>query len=108
MVVNIVFQVENIRRILFIEGENDQGCKSVESAKHAISQLQALGLNNYELLQYPGAGHLIDMPYIPVVTMTRWGFTSGTVKELKGEFIHESTIYITVIFIVLGERVDGP
>ena len=79
-------QVENIRRILFVEGEDDQSCDSLGSAKHAVSRLQALGLNNYELLQYPGAGHLIDMPYIPAITMTRWGYT-GTVKELKGELI---------------------
>ena len=85
MFVDFVSQIENIRKILFIVGEDDQCCESLECAKLAVSQHQAKGLNNYELLQYPGAGHLIDIPYMPVITTTRWGY-AGNIDMLKGEF----------------------
>ena len=53
-----------------------------------MSRLRAEGINNYELLQYPGTGHLLDMSFMPVITITRWGYR-GMLKnlDLSGELI---------------------
>ena len=65
-------------------GENDHAFPGIASVQYSKRRLQALGINNYELVTYPGAGHLIDMPYVPVITETAWGYRpSGDVKYLK-------------------------
>ncbi|XP_037653293.1 bile acid-CoA:amino acid N-acyltransferase-like [Choloepus didactylus] len=52
--------------LLFIVGEGDKNLNSKVYAKQAIEQLQRHGKNNWTLLSYPGAGHLIDPPYAPL------------------------------------------
>ncbi|XP_058528776.1 bile acid-CoA:amino acid N-acyltransferase [Ochotona princeps] len=53
---------------LFIVGEADKNINSKVFAKNAIEQLKRHGKNNWTLLSYPGAGHMIDPPYSPLCT----------------------------------------
>ncbi len=70
-------------------GEDDHGVPGIASVQHSIKRLHTLGKNNYELLTYPGAGHLIDMPYVPVITETAWGYT-GDIEYLKSMFFFQN------------------
>ncbi|KAM5299926.1 bile acid-CoA:amino acid N-acyltransferase-like [Ctenodactylus gundi] len=51
---------------LFIVGEDDRNINSKVHAANAIEQLRRNGKNNWTLLSYPGAGHLIEPPYSPL------------------------------------------
>ncbi|XP_006887036.1 PREDICTED: bile acid-CoA:amino acid N-acyltransferase [Elephantulus edwardii] len=53
-------------QFLFIVGEADKNIHSKICAEHAIERLKSNGKNNWALLSYPGAGHLIEPPYTPV------------------------------------------
>ncbi|XP_007948518.1 bile acid-CoA:amino acid N-acyltransferase [Orycteropus afer afer] len=52
--------------LLFIVGEEDRNLNSKVFAECAIEQLKSNGRNNWTLLSYPGAGHLIQPPYSPL------------------------------------------
>lgn len=58
-------------QILFIIGENDQSIKSKEHAEQALEQLKSHGRSNGRALVYPGAGHLIEPPYMPLCYASR-------------------------------------
>ncbi|XP_023058415.2 bile acid-CoA:amino acid N-acyltransferase [Piliocolobus tephrosceles] len=76
-----LFPVEEAQgHFLFIVGEGDKVINSKAHAEQAIGQLRRHGKNNWTLLSYPGAGHLIEPPYSPLccASMTRdlklhWG-----------------------------------
>lgn len=51
---------------LFIVGEDDKNVNSKEHANKATERLRRQGKNNWTLLSYPGAGHLIEPPYSPL------------------------------------------
>uniref|UniRef100_A0A452UA46 Bile acid-CoA:amino acid N-acyltransferase-like n=1 Tax=Ursus maritimus TaxID=29073 RepID=A0A452UA46_URSMA len=51
---------------LFIVGEDDKNLNSKASAEQATEQLRRYGKNNWTLLSYPGAGHLLEPPYSPL------------------------------------------
>ncbi|XP_075415110.1 bile acid-CoA:amino acid N-acyltransferase-like [Tenrec ecaudatus] len=51
---------------LFIVGEADKTMNSKANAEGAIEQLMSHGKNNWTLLSYPGAGHLIEPCYAPL------------------------------------------
>ncbi|XP_070375213.1 bile acid-CoA:amino acid N-acyltransferase-like isoform X1 [Equus asinus] len=51
---------------LFIVGEEDKNINSKAHAEQATEQLRRNGKNNWTLLSYPGAGHLIYPPYSPL------------------------------------------
>ncbi|XP_005326384.1 bile acid-CoA:amino acid N-acyltransferase [Ictidomys tridecemlineatus] len=51
---------------LFIVGEDDKNTNSKEHAKKATEWLKRHGKNNWTLLSYSGAGHLIEPPYSPL------------------------------------------
>ncbi|XP_066285304.1 acyl-coenzyme A amino acid N-acyltransferase 1-like [Branchiostoma lanceolatum] len=60
-------QVENAQcPIMFVAGDDDLNVKAVFYANQAIGRMKAHGKTNYTLLQYPGAGHLIEPPYTPL------------------------------------------
>lgn len=62
-----VYPIEKAQgQILFIVGENDESINSKEYAEQALDQLQSHGRNNGRMLVYPGAGHLIEPPYMPL------------------------------------------
>ncbi|XP_022089109.1 acyl-coenzyme A amino acid N-acyltransferase 2-like [Acanthaster planci] len=62
-----LISVEKSRaNFLFITGEDDQNVPSVESARRIVQKLQSHGKTNYEVLSYPGAGHLLEPPFQPV------------------------------------------
>ncbi|KAM4877152.1 bile acid-CoA:amino acid N-acyltransferase-like [Thomomys bottae] len=56
---------------LFIVGEEDKNINSKVHAEKATEQLKKHGKNNWTLLSYPGAGHLIDPPYAPLCRASR-------------------------------------
>ncbi|KAF7484006.1 Hypothetical predicted protein [Marmota monax] len=67
---------------LFIVGEDDKNTNSKEQANKATEWLKRHGKNNWTLLSYSGAGHLIEPPYSPlcwasknpnVYTPLHWG-----------------------------------
>ncbi|XP_012493756.1 PREDICTED: bile acid-CoA:amino acid N-acyltransferase-like [Propithecus coquereli] len=61
------FPIEKAQgHFLFIVGEEDKNINSKTNAELAIDQLRRNGKNNWTLLSYPGAGHLIDPPYAPL------------------------------------------
>ncbi|KAK2120074.1 hypothetical protein P7K49_001460 [Saguinus oedipus] len=61
------FPIEEVQgHLLFIVGEDDKNLNSKAHAEQAIGQLRRHGKNNWTLLSYPGAGHLIEPPYSPL------------------------------------------
>ncbi|XP_059870401.1 acyl-coenzyme A amino acid N-acyltransferase 1-like isoform X1 [Delphinus delphis] len=52
--------------ILFVIGEDDECFNSREYAEQALDQLRRHGRSNGRMLLYPGAGHLIEPPYLPL------------------------------------------
>ncbi|KAF7251491.1 Acyl-coenzyme A thioesterase 1 [Varanus komodoensis] len=53
-------------RFLFIVGKDDRNWKSEFFATEASNHLQAHGKEKPEIICYPGAGHYIEPPYIPM------------------------------------------
>lgn len=51
---------------LFIVGEDDKSINSKAYAEQATEQLRRNGKDNWTLLSYPGAGHLLEPPYSPL------------------------------------------
>ena len=62
-----VFQLENAKgaSFLLIHGTDDQAIDSASGA-HMVARLRKHGYNKIELHMYPGTGHLIESPYLPV------------------------------------------
>lgn len=69
-------------RFLFIVGKDDRNWKSEFFATEASKRLQAHGKEKPEIICYPGAGHYIEPPYMPlcptsvhllVGSPTKWG-----------------------------------
>ncbi|EHB12650.1 Bile acid-CoA:amino acid N-acyltransferase [Heterocephalus glaber] len=56
---------------LFIVGEEDKNINAKVHAARATDQLRRNGKNNWTLLSYPGAGHLIEPPYTPLCIVSR-------------------------------------
>uniref|UniRef100_A0A8D0B7N6 BAAT/Acyl-CoA thioester hydrolase C-terminal domain-containing protein n=1 Tax=Salvator merianae TaxID=96440 RepID=A0A8D0B7N6_SALMN len=52
--------------VLFVVGEDDQTLQSKVFAEAAIARAKNYGKNNFTLLSYPGAGHLIEHPGSPL------------------------------------------
>ncbi|XP_008589782.1 PREDICTED: bile acid-CoA:amino acid N-acyltransferase-like, partial [Galeopterus variegatus] len=62
-----IFPIEKAQgHFLFIVGEEDKNINSKVYAKEATEQLKRNGKNNWTVLSYPGAGHLIEPPYSPL------------------------------------------
>ncbi|KAM9443498.1 acyl-coenzyme A amino acid N-acyltransferase 2-like isoform 1-T1 [Clarias gariepinus] len=67
-------QVEKVRcPLLFIVGEDDLCCPSVENADEVERRLRKAGKSHlFTQVSYPGAGHLIEPPYTPTVPISIW------------------------------------
>ncbi|XP_033102527.1 bile acid-CoA:amino acid N-acyltransferase-like [Anneissia japonica] len=57
---------DSVSNFLFVVGEDDQSCPSPEFASIACDHLCNHGKDNWTLLSYPRAGHLIEPPYTPL------------------------------------------
>uniref|UniRef100_A0A8C6V622 Uncharacterized protein n=1 Tax=Naja naja TaxID=35670 RepID=A0A8C6V622_NAJNA len=58
--------VENsLSKYLFICGQDDKNCKSQIYCQETVSRLQQNG-HHVEFYCYPGAGHLLEPPYMPL------------------------------------------
>ena len=51
---------------LFLAGEAERQWDSVQNAKISMKRLKRHGCSNYQLLSYPEAGHLLEIPWAPV------------------------------------------
>ncbi|XP_033635544.1 acyl-coenzyme A amino acid N-acyltransferase 1-like [Asterias rubens] len=51
---------------LFLAGEAERQWDSVQNAKISMERLKRHGCSNYQLLSYPEAGHLLEIPWAPV------------------------------------------
>lgn len=66
------FPIEKAQgHFLFIVGEEDKNINSKSHAQQATAQLRRNGKENWTLLSYPGAGHLIEPPYSPLCYASR-------------------------------------
>jgi len=54
--------------ILFVAGSDDRICMAVKQAEEAIRAAKAKSKENCQMLAYPGMGHLVDLPYVPIKT----------------------------------------
>nr|XP_006128666.1 acyl-coenzyme A thioesterase 2, mitochondrial [Pelodiscus sinensis] len=54
---------------LLVVGEDDRNWKSSFFAEMAIGRLRQHGKDNFKLLSYPGAGHRIDPPFLPLCSV---------------------------------------
>lgn len=69
------FPIEKAQgHFLFVVGEDDKNLNSKVHAQQATAQLTKNGKNNWTLLSYPGAGHLIEPPYSPLCYASRIPF----------------------------------
>ncbi|XP_078089464.1 acyl-coenzyme A thioesterase 1-like [Mustelus asterias] len=62
---------------LFVVGEDDKNWKTPLYAQQAIEKLKENGKENYELITYPEAGHLLEPSYFP--------FCYASVHRLVGQ-----------------------
>ncbi|XP_044898396.1 bile acid-CoA:amino acid N-acyltransferase [Felis catus] len=61
------FPIEKAQgHFLFIVGEDDKSINSKAYAEQATEQLRRNGKDNWTLLSYPGAGHMLEPPYSPL------------------------------------------
>ncbi|XP_022109427.1 acyl-coenzyme A amino acid N-acyltransferase 2-like [Acanthaster planci] len=89
-----IFKLENARQcqFLFIAGEADDMYDSCFSAREAATRLSRHGCSNYQILSYPDAGHLIEVPYAPSASVfslpgygviVNGGSTAGNAKAME-------------------------
>uniref|UniRef100_UPI003AACDF60 acyl-coenzyme A thioesterase 1-like n=1 Tax=Centroberyx gerrardi TaxID=166262 RepID=UPI003AACDF60 len=59
--------------LLYVVGEDDLSCASIENANQIDETLKAVGRAQlFTRLSYPGAGHLIEPPYSPNARASLW------------------------------------
>ena len=61
---------------MYIIGGDDLNWPSAGMVEQSIGRLKAHGKDNYQVLTYPKAGHLIEPPYAPVCVKSyhkAWG-----------------------------------
>ncbi|XP_038073474.1 acyl-coenzyme A amino acid N-acyltransferase 1-like [Patiria miniata] len=80
-----IYRIENATncQFLFITGEGDELWDSCYYAREAMKRLARHGRHNYQLLTYPGAGHLIEVLYSPVA-MVVYSIAIGSVVDHGG------------------------
>ncbi|KAK3512637.1 hypothetical protein QTP70_018771 [Hemibagrus guttatus] len=67
-------QIEKLHcPLLFVIGEDDLCCPTVENADEIERRLHAAGKSHlFTRVSYPGAGHLIEPPYTPTCHTSTW------------------------------------
>ncbi|XP_039258661.2 acyl-coenzyme A amino acid N-acyltransferase 1-like [Styela clava] len=55
--------------ILFIYGEDDRSVNWKEQSELAIQLMKSSNKTNYEIKSYPGTGHMIFPPYVPMFSL---------------------------------------
>ncbi|XP_033634166.1 acyl-coenzyme A amino acid N-acyltransferase 1-like [Asterias rubens] len=68
---------------LFLAGEAERQWDSVQNAKISMKRLKRHGCSNYQLLSYPEAGHLLEIPWAPVGSRF-WSPATNSVLEHGG------------------------
>ncbi|XP_033095619.1 bile acid-CoA:amino acid N-acyltransferase-like isoform X1 [Anneissia japonica] len=62
---------------LFVVGEDDWAIKSAELADQACQRLRDHKKENWTLISYPGAGHMLEPPYTPLSSEVYQGNRMG-------------------------------
>ncbi|XP_056462609.1 acyl-coenzyme A thioesterase 1-like [Gadus chalcogrammus] len=71
--------------LLYILGEDDSNCASVESANEIEEVLRSAGKAQlFTRLSYPGAGHLIEPPYSPNTSVSLWRAKPKRIRAFWG------------------------
>ncbi|XP_049588865.1 peroxisomal succinyl-coenzyme A thioesterase-like isoform X1 [Syngnathus scovelli] len=71
--------------MMYILGEDDQNCPSIENSNMIEHVLTASGKSHlYTCLSYPGAGHLIEPPYSPNARISAWRIKPEKILALWG------------------------
>ncbi|XP_068449755.1 bile acid-CoA:amino acid N-acyltransferase-like [Clinocottus analis] len=71
--------------LMYVMGEDDLSCSSMENANLIVETLKAAGKSQLlTLLSYPGAGHLIEPPYTPNARMSLWSIKPQKLFTLWG------------------------
>lgn len=70
-------------RYLFISGEDDRE-KHWRHAECLANRLQRLGPRDYKRIVYPGAGHLLHVPYCPLIRASSMPNLDESIKILWG------------------------
>ncbi|XP_038072896.1 acyl-coenzyme A amino acid N-acyltransferase 1-like isoform X2 [Patiria miniata] len=79
----VIFKLENAPncKFLFIVGDSDRLWDSCHYAQQAIQRLERHGCHNHQLLSYPNAGHLIEVPYVPASGVSFSAFLGNVVDH---------------------------
>ncbi|XP_071373901.1 bile acid-CoA:amino acid N-acyltransferase-like [Centroberyx affinis] len=71
--------------LLYIVGEDDLSCASIDNANQIEETLKAVGRAQlFTRLSYPGAGHLIEPPYSPNARASLWSVKPKKLITLWG------------------------
>ncbi|XP_072019187.1 bile acid-CoA:amino acid N-acyltransferase-like [Amphiura filiformis] len=71
---------EKAQQLLFFVGMDDKIARTQNSTDVMERRLKALGCNNYEIVRYPGCGHLIEPPYAPVTLVSYFQDVGGVIE----------------------------
>ncbi|XP_072024027.1 peroxisomal succinyl-coenzyme A thioesterase-like [Amphiura filiformis] len=74
-----IIELEKAQHLLFFVGLDDKNWHTQDFIDGAERRLKALGCNNYEIVRYPGCGHLIEPPYAPVTLVSHFKFAGGII-----------------------------
>ncbi|XP_072024028.1 peroxisomal succinyl-coenzyme A thioesterase-like [Amphiura filiformis] len=74
-----IIELEKAQHLLFFVGLDDQNWPAPVFIDGAERRLKALGCNNYEIVRYPGCGHLIEPPYAPVTLVSYYKLADGVI-----------------------------
>nr|XP_061814278.1 peroxisomal succinyl-coenzyme A thioesterase-like [Nerophis lumbriciformis] len=79
-------KIENLAcPTMYILGEDDQNSPSTENSNLIEDVLKAAGKSHlYTRLSYPGAGHLIEVPYTPHARLSVWRIKPEKILSLWG------------------------
>ncbi|XP_072021802.1 acyl-coenzyme A thioesterase 1-like [Amphiura filiformis] len=75
-----LIEFEKAQQLLFFVGMDDKNARTQNSTDVIERRLKALGCNNYEIVRYPGCGHLIEPPYAPVTLVSYFQAVGGVIE----------------------------
>ncbi|XP_072024026.1 acyl-coenzyme A thioesterase 1-like [Amphiura filiformis] len=78
--VEALIEFEKAQNLLFFVGLDDKNIPTPVFIDGAERRLKALGCNNYEIVRYPGCGHLIEPPYAPVTLLSYFKYIDRVIE----------------------------
>ncbi|XP_072044067.1 peroxisomal succinyl-coenzyme A thioesterase-like isoform X2 [Amphiura filiformis] len=75
-----LIEFEKAQNLLFFVGMDDKNLPAQHFIDATEKRLKALGCNNYEIVRYPGCGHLIEPPYAPITLVSYYKAVDGVIE----------------------------